>query len=112
MPYAKMAEVPELRKLWLTDDKGNGRYLLSNNKKSLTLSSWIAQIYTAFCWDALFAHRDLDEAERFLQRALALHPSSRTRYLGILGLSGCARESPNRSLPHWTRQSVDLFDGI
>lgn len=112
MPYAKMARVPEPRKLWSTDDKGNGRYLLSNNKKSLTLSSWIAQIYTAFCWDALFAHRDLDAAERFLQRALALHPSSRARYLGILGLSGCVRESPNRSLLPWTRQSADPFDGI
>ena len=112
MPYAKMAEVPELRKLWSTDDKGNGRYLRSNNKKSLTLSSWIAQIYTAFCWDALFIHRNLDEAERLLQWALALYPSSRARSLGILGSSGCARESPNRPLLPWTRPSADPFDGI
>jgi hypothetical protein len=61
---------------------------------------------------ALFAHRDLDAAERFLQRALALHPASRARYLGILGSSGCVRESPNRSLLPWTRQSADPFDGI
>jgi hypothetical protein len=79
-----MDEAPESTKLSLRARGGMIAYLLWNNKKSLTLSPWIAQIYTTFCWDALLTHRNLDEAERFLQRALALFPSSRARYLDSL----------------------------
>ena len=78
------------------DDKGNGRYLLSHDKKSLTLSSWIAQIYTAFCWDALCTHRNLDEAERLLQQALALLPSSRARYLRHPGIIWMRQGKPEQ----------------
>jgi hypothetical protein len=81
-----MAEVPELRQPWSIDDMENGRFLLSHDKKSLTLSSWIAQIYTAFCWDALFTDRNLDEAEHPLQQVLALLPSSYARYLRLPGI--------------------------
>jgi hypothetical protein len=70
-PCAKLAEGPEPRQSWSTDGTGDGRYLWSGDKKSLTLSFWIAQIYTTFCWDALFTHRNLDEAEHLLQQTFS-----------------------------------------
>ncbi len=90
---------------------GNAQPLRRNNKKSLTLEPLIAQIYTTFCGNSFSTHRTLDEAERLLQRALALYPSSCDRYLVILRPAGCAGESPNSSLLPWTRRSAPPIDG-
>ena len=80
------------------DNTGNGRSLRSHDKKSLTLSSWIAQIYTAFCWEAVCTHRDLDEAEHPLQQALALLPSAHARYLRLPGIIRMPQGKPAQVL--------------
>jgi hypothetical protein len=89
---------PERRWSWSTDDSEDSRCLLSNDKKSLTLSFWIAQIYTTFCWDALCTHGNLDAAEDLLRQALALYPSSRARYLRHPGIMWMRQGKPEQVL--------------
>ncbi len=50
-------------------------------KKVLTLDPRMAEIYNNLCWVYLNEHRNLDEAEDLIQRALALNPSHRYFYL-------------------------------
>ena len=50
-------------------------------KKILTLDPPQAEIYHNLCQVYLSTHRSLDVAESLIQRALALNPSPRYRYL-------------------------------
>lgn len=50
-------------------------------KKVLTLDPRMAEIYNNLCWVYVQEHRNLDEAESLIQRALALQPSSRHLFL-------------------------------
>jgi len=96
----------------LTDDREMVRYLLSNTKELDFIVLDRSNIHRLLAWDALFTHHDLTKQNVLLQRALALHPSSRARTWASWDYLDGARESPNRSLSHWARQSVDPFDGI
>lgn len=102
LPFAQqvLTSYPVILTLMPTRGSGSvseGRPLLQHNKKSLTLYPWIAEIYTDLCRDSLSTYRNLDEAERRFQRALARYPSSRDRYLVIpdhLDASGKVRTGP------------------
>lgn len=50
-------------------------------KKVLTLDPRMAEIYNNLCWVYVQEHRNLNEAESLIQRALALDPTSRYLFL-------------------------------
>ncbi len=50
-------------------------------KKVLTLDPRMAEIYNNLCWVYVQEHRNLDDAESLIQRALALQPSARYLFL-------------------------------